>query len=413
MSPDQLHARLRSYLEAQLPAYLDLLRQMVAINSFTANPAGVNALGRLTADAFAELGFTAQAIQAANQAYGKHLVLTRPGRSGRKIGLVSHLDTVFPAAEEARHNFVWRKEGNRIYGPGTVDIKGGTVMIYMLLAALRAVAPDAFDAVTWVVLLNAAEEDLTPDFGDLCRQQLAGETLACLVFEAGAVRRGKKFALVVARKGRATYRVEVEGRAAHPGSAHENGANAIVQLAHIIQAIDSFTDYERDLTFNVGTAAGGTVLNRVPDYAVASVEMRAFSTEVFEDGLGKMLALNGRSDVKSANGDYACQVSIELLNQTAPWPRNPATDHLFRLWQAAAVALDFHLMTEERGGLSDGNLTWAHIPTIDGLGPAGGNAHCAERSPDGRKDQEYVLIPSLVPKALLNAVAVLNLIGGR
>jgi glutamate carboxypeptidase len=65
---------------------------------------------------------------------------------------------------------------------------------------------------------------------------------------------------------------------------------------------------------------------------------------------------------------------------------------------------------EQRGGLSDGNLLWERFPTLDGLGPAGNNAHCSERSPDGSKDQEYVLVGSFVPKALLNALAIMRLV---
>ena len=66
---------------------------------------------------------------------------------------------------------------------------------------------------------------------------------------------------------------------------------------------------------------------------------------------------------------------------------------------------------EARGGLSDGNWTWQRFPTLDGLGPTGANPHCSERSPDGSKDQEYVLVPSFVPKALLNTTAILKLVG--
>jgi glutamate carboxypeptidase len=141
----QLHQPIEQYLTANLPAYLDLLQSMVAINSFTANPAGVNALGELTARAFANLGFTAETVQSVNPNYGKHLILTRNGRTGRKIGLVSHLDTVFPEAEEQANDFRWRPEsgpaGERIYGPGTVDIKGGTVLIYMVLMPCAGLLP--------------------------------------------------------------------------------------------------------------------------------------------------------------------------------------------------------------------------------------------------------------------------------
>jgi glutamate carboxypeptidase len=217
---------------------------------------------------------------------------------------------------------------------------------------------------------------------------------------------------VVARKGRAIYRVTAEGRAAHAGTAHQQGANAIVQLADAVRQIEGFTDYQRDLTFNVGTLAGGSVVNRVPHFASASVEMRAFSKEVFEDGLARMKALpKVAENVESANGDYRCRLEIEVVKETGPWPRNPKTDHLLSIWQAAGRDLGIRVWPEERGGLSDGNYFWDKLPVLDGLGPGGGNAHCSERSEDGSKEQEYVRRDSFVPKALLNTVAICKLLG--
>jgi hypothetical protein len=76
----------REYFEENMPSYLALLRQMVRINSFTVNPAGVNKLGEVTAVAFEELGFESETIQSDKPHYGKHVVLTRYGKSGRQIG---------------------------------------------------------------------------------------------------------------------------------------------------------------------------------------------------------------------------------------------------------------------------------------------------------------------------------------
>ncbi len=409
-----LSEKIKSYLQQNLPQYLDLLQQMVTINSFTANPAGVNELGQLTAATFAPLGFTAETVQSTSPLYGRHLILTRHGRphAGRpapKIGLVSHLDTVFPADEERSNDFSWRVEGDRIYGPGTVDIKGGTIMLYMILAALRALAPEEFESVTWVILLDATEETGGEDFGRICVQRLSGKALGCLIFEPGSWS-GDQARIVVARKGMVVYRIEVEGKAAHAGSSHPKGANAVLQMADVITRVCRLTDYERDLTFNVGTVAGGTVINRVPHFAAASVEMRAFQMDVYEEGIADMLALNDLSTVSTANGDFACRVKTKVLNQVLPWPRNSATDNLFSLWSETAASLGYQAVPEERAGLSDGNYFWNELPTIDGLGPAGGNAHCSERTPDGRKDQEYVLASSFVPKAHLNTLAILRLL---
>ncbi|HUM71952.1 MAG TPA: M20/M25/M40 family metallo-hydrolase, partial [Chloroflexota bacterium] len=137
MPEAQLIEQIKNYLQTHEAEYLALLEQMVNINSFSANPQGVNALGEVTAVAFSRLGFNAETIQAENPLYGRHLWLTRHGRSHHQIVLISHLDTVFPAEEEERHDFHWRRVQRRIYGPGAIDIKGGTVLIYMLLDALQ------------------------------------------------------------------------------------------------------------------------------------------------------------------------------------------------------------------------------------------------------------------------------------
>jgi glutamate carboxypeptidase len=413
------HELIQGFLQDNLPTYIEILHRMVDINSFTSNAAGVNRLAQLTSNVFSQLDFNSEYVQSANPDYGNHLFLTRtihrpPGQgtvttsfSNPVIALISHLDTVFSPEEEVSNNFTWRPEGDRLYGPGTVDIKGGTVMIYMVLDALRTIAPQVFDSITWIIALDASEEVLSDDFGRLLLSRLPPETLACLVFESGTYN-GGAFPLVVARKGRATFKVTAEGRSAHAGNAHTQGANAIVQLAHTVQQIAAFTDYSQQITFNVGTVNGGSVINRVPHNAQAEVEMRAFSPEVFRSGYERMLSLNGSSQVSSNNG-FPCRVSVSLINETAPWPPNAGTERLYNLWTQTANRIGWQTLPEERGGLSDGNLLWEHIPTLDGLGPSGANAHCSERSPDGNKDQEYAQLSSFVPKAVLNSLALLAL----
>lgn len=403
-------AALEQYLNDQLPAALELLREMVGINSFTGNPQGVNRLARFTAESFAPLGFSAEYVPSTNAEFGNHLVLTKPGRSAKSIAMVSHLDTVFPPEEEERNDFHWQSEGDRIYGPGTQDIKGGTAMMWLVLSGLRAHAPKVFEGVTWKLFWNSSEEQYSPDFGDVCRTRFEKGTLGALVFEAEG-RLGKESLMVVARKGRATWRVKVEGRASHAGGKHNQGANAIVQLGRTIQRIAALTDYSRELTFNVGTISGGTVLNRVPHEAVAEGEYRAFTPGAYALGKECLLALAGPGDVRSPADKYACQIHIEILTESRPWPRNPATDRLYQFWKKAGEELGMAVNLQERGGLSDGNLIWDAVPTLDGLGPWGDNDHCSERSADGSKVPEYVEVSSFVPKALLNTVAILKLVG--
>src|SRR5258706_2854064 len=96
---------LTKFVESQMPAALEMLRQMVGINSYTGNRDGVNQLGRFTAECFSPLAFTAEFVPSKNPAWGDHLVLTRRGRSGRAVALGSHLDTVFHPQQEARIQF--------------------------------------------------------------------------------------------------------------------------------------------------------------------------------------------------------------------------------------------------------------------------------------------------------------------
>src|SRR6516162_8684136 len=201
---------LKNYLETQLPTALDWLRRMVGINSYTGNPEGVNRLARLTAECFAPLGFAPEFVPAANPEYGNHLVLTRAGKSAKTIAMVSHLDTVFPPEEELRNNFHWQPEGDRIYGPGTQDIKGGTAMMWLVLSALRTHAAKVFEDMTWKLFWNSAEERFSPDFGVVCRSRCENSALAALVFEAEG-RLGQEHLVVIARKGRAAWRVTVSG----------------------------------------------------------------------------------------------------------------------------------------------------------------------------------------------------------
>jgi glutamate carboxypeptidase len=137
--------------------------------------------------------------------------------------------------------------------------------------------------------------------------------------------------------------------------------------------------------------------------------MRAFSPGVFEEGFQRITALNGISVISSTDG-FNCQISVRPVYQTSPWPRNEQTDRLLSLWKDTGFELGMHVSEEERGGLSDGNFIWKHFPTLDGLGPTGNNAHCSERSPNGNKDQEYVLATSFVPKALMNILAIQRLV---
>lgn len=396
------------FLSDSLPGYLRVLSDMIAINSHTMNAAGVNRLCDYTRAVFEKRGFTGRKISSVYKGCGNHLLLSRAGTSPEKIGCVSHLDTVFTAEEEVRNGFVFRIAGDRIYGPGANDIKGGTAVMLMMIDALRRFAPDAFERFSWELLFDATEETESDDFGAIAREALGTTGRACLVFESGE-HAENEFILTAARKGRAVMRVTTSGKSAHAGSDHARGASAILQMADLLPKLEALTDYAAGLTCTVGTVEGGTALNRVPDSCDAGMEIRAFDPAVLSGAVEKALSYNGYSTVGSADGSFRCVARVELLRTNPSWPMNPGTGSLVAAWSRAAAVMGKGILAAPRGGISDGNLLWDTLPVIDGLGPAGDNCHCAESTADGLKEQEYALMSSFVPKAVLSALALCEL----
>lgn len=397
-------------LETHVPATLRFLKDLVEINSYTGNPTGVKANAERIIRQFAPLGFLASRVPCAEPGTGDHLILDSGG-TGPVIACISHLDTVFSPVEEARNHFHWKEEGTRIYGPGVYDIKGGTAMIWLLLATLKSTEPDLFQKARWILLWNAAEERLVPDFAGVCLKTLPANTRCCLVFE-GDNRSEAGFTVTPARKGRGTFRIRVSGRGAHAGSRHREGANAIRQIARVVEQVEALTDESREVTVNVGIIRGGSEVNRVPHEAELLLEVRTYEEETYAAVRETLLALNGPGSVAAQSDGFACQIQVEVESEINPWPPNAGSDELAALWKQAAADCGWELENEKRGGISDGNGTWKHFPTLDGLGPRGGNHHSSERSPDDSKLPEFLDSSSLLPKAAINYQALKKLIEG-
>lgn len=399
--------QLRHQAEALLPEALDWLQRMVAINSFTSNAPGVDELGELTATCFAPLGFTTQFVDSAEPSYGRHLFLRRRPRlapASPPVVLVTHLDTVFPPEEETRNDFRWLEEGDRIYGPGTVDNKGGTVLIWMMLRMLRHSMPDLFDQTHWVIAANSAEEVIGADFANRTREICEGQARAVLVFEGGP-RQESDYHVVTSRKGRMEYRITCTGRGAHAGSSHAEGINAVVELSRLLPKVAALSNPAHELTVNVANVHGGTVLNRVPHQAVAELEMRAFEPAVLAEAANALEAFAGMTE-------GGAHMSVECMGRTHAWPGGGETARLVHFWQEAAARLGLRAVPMRRGGLSDANYLCDLGPTLDAMGPAGGNAHCSERTPDGSKMPEFVERSSFIPKAVMNVLALEKWLAG-
>jgi glutamate carboxypeptidase len=404
--------QLLAVLNTKLPDALARLKHWVRISSHTLDVAGVEVLALQVAKDFERLGFAATRLRSTDPRYADHWILERKGcqARGQSVACVSHLDTVFSEEERVRNAFEWSEDGNRIYGPGTVDIKGGTAMLYLMLDALLEMDPDFVEQVDWRFFLNSSEEVLNPEFAEVVRPYMNAQTRACLVFEADEACAIEQCGLVNQRKGRMTYRVTASGLGAHAGSAHHEGVNAIALLAPIIQEIESWTDYDKGLTFNVGVIRGGEGRNRVAQHVTLEGEMRAFDKEAFTHGKSMLMALAGAAHVTVAGNERSGCLELEILQEDAAWSANAGSQSIVDVWHAAGAELGIEVYGTSRGGLSDGNRFWELYPTVDGLGPSGGNLHASERCERTGKLPEYVNRDSFVPKALLNCFAIKRLL---
>jgi glutamate carboxypeptidase len=361
-----------SWLTAQRGAMEALLERLVAVNSFTENRAGVQAVANLVAGQLRTLGIAVELRPSAR--FGPHLLFTGPA-NGAPVFLLGHTDTVFaPGTFEG-----FRRDGSRAVGPGVFDMKGGiVVMLFGLVAGKRA---GLLERVPVKGILVADEEVGSPESQPLIRAHATG-ALCALGFESG--RPGDL--LVTRRKGVGSLHAEARGVAAHAGNEHEKGKNAIWSIARFIDRAQALTDYARGRTVSVGLVSGGTTKNTVPAEARCEVDLRF---ETVEDGRALAEAVEAISADAAVPG-----TTLEIA-------RGAWRDPLERTQASSALAKEYGDCQRESGlgqgesplvgGGSDACTTGAAgIPSIDGLGPRGKGFHTTG---------EEVDLSTLVPKA--------------
>lgn len=383
--------------------YFELLEKCVGINSYTYNVSGINTMGQVYAELYRSLGFDSSFSQSGVESCGKHVISIKKGKSPKNILLVSHIDTVYSETVEKQEDHYWKQEGNIIYGPGTVDIKGGSIMIYLFLKALKAQEPTLFETFTWKIIHNATEEIAALDFKDLLVKQVDNNSLACLVYEGSCKdKESLEPILLRSRKGSLTFEIKTIGRAAH-SSTLQNGANAIREMSRLIEKIESQTDFDRGMTFSVGLINGGTASNTVPDLCTCKFNVRVKTVSDFEYVKRFVDELNGSGTVKSVKDQWSCHVHTKLVGCYPPWPTIKEHDWLVEMVQAACAEGGRHLHVRDMGaGASDGNNIWEFLPVVDMLGPVGGNHHCPTNKPSEGKLPEFIDRNSIVPQAAMN-----------
>jgi glutamate carboxypeptidase len=358
-------------------ALLDLTRQLVAAESPSDEKSAVDACVALVASRARALGGRVKLHK--QRAFGNVLEARfgpRTTNPKNRILLLGHLDTVWPLGTLKTMPCVL--SAGRLHGPGTLDMKTG---VAMALTALEMLAETRSLQKEIILLLNPDEEVGSPVSRPIT-EKLAQQCGAVLVLEPA-----QGLALKTARKGTGNWRICVRGVAAHAGVDFQKGANALLELARIIETVSNWTDLKRGLTVSVGVAAGGTKMNVVPDHAWAEVDVRIARKADGPRIERKFAALKPK--------DKRCSLELTGGINRPPMERLRGTVRLFKQAQAIATELGFALDEAATGGASDGNFTAAlGIPTLDGLGAVGDGAHARHES---------VIVEHLAPRTALLA----------
>jgi len=382
-------------------AMLAQVQAWSAVNTGTANLAGLASQAAMLAEAFAALpGEVAlvdpapvTAIAADGSAFekphGQHLVVRVRPQANRRILLTGHMDTVFPADHPFQHQR-WL-DGETLNGPGVADMKGGiAVMLHALLAFEETAAASGLG---YDVLINSDEETGSLASSALIAELAAGK-LAALTYEPAALPDGT---LAHERGGTGNYSITFTGKSAHAGRNPHEGRNAIVAAADLILRLKALESAE--ITINPAKLEGGAANNVVPDHAVLRFNVRPKSTtaaEAFDSDLNALLR------------------SIEATHEVAthrhggvtrpPKKVDARAQALFDLVRQCGAELGQTIRWQSSGGVCDGNnIAACGVPVVDTMGVRGGAIH----SPD-----EYLIVPSLAERAALSARVIERLAKG-
>jgi len=362
-------------------------RQLVLVESPSDNKAAVDACLALAAARGKELGAR---VKIHRQTGCANVIELRFGPraknkdTARPILLLGHLDTVWPLG--TLQAMPCRLRAGRLWGPGTLDMKAGVAMAFTAIEMLT----EADLLRREIVLLLNGDEEIGSTVSRPITEKLAKTCSSVYVLEPA-----QGLAYKTARKGIGNWRVDVKGIAAHAGVDFEKGANAIRELAHVIEKVSGWTELNRGLTVSVGVAGGGTRTNVIPAHAWAEVEARIVR----------------RADGPRIERKFAALKSLKLTNPRCtltvtggvnrpPMERSRGTVRLFRKAQTLAHELGFTLNEASTGGGSDGNFTAAlGIPTLDGMGAVGEGAHA---------QHESVIVDHIAPRTALLAAMLIS-----
>ncbi len=374
-------AGLLEWLQGRELEMVDLLRQMVLLESPSTVPETQGPVFDVLARELESVGFEVRRLSG-SETGGQLYARPEPRQRGRPAQvIVGHVDTVWPVGTLETMPFM-HDEG-RVRGPGVFDMKGGLVQMVFALRALREL--DLEPQVTPVVFVNSDEEVGSFESENRIRH-LARRTVRALVLEPGLEPEGK---LKTTRRGGGRFEVKVTGKSAHTGLAPGEGASAIHELSHLVQALYRLSDMERGITVNVGEIRGGTRPNVVASEASAVVDVR-----VRTQADGRWLEEQIRQVEERIRSTPGTTARIRGAVDRPPMEPTPPNRRLWHAAREVGRSLGLELGEGMSGGGSDGNTTSLFTATLDGLGAVGDGAHALH---------EYLEVDQMVERAALLA----------
>ncbi len=379
---------LRAAISADLPAYLADLERLVNIDCGSYTPDGVDTVGRWVTEFLTELGATVETRPDPAGRLGATVIATFEGRAGGpRTLLIGHMDTVFDAGTAAERPF--RMEDGVAYGPGVTDMKSGLLAgLYALKAIITERGGLPFER---LVFIANPDEEIGSPTSTTHIEAIAPEMDVTLVLECARANGD----IVSARKGILDLRITVHGRAAHAGVEPEKGRSAILEAARIIEDLHDLNGRRPGVTVNVGAISGGTRPNVVAERCSLEVDVRAVTREALETAEAEIRRIAETTVIPDVTVDFA------PMARWWPMEKLERSGRLVDHARSVAEALGFDVADTSTGGASDANTTAGlGIPSLDGLGPIGGNDHAPA---------EYLDLDSVVPRTTLLAGLLLTI----
>ena len=337
--------------------FVDFISQLVLEESPSTEPETQSGIRAILTETLSDVGLDVEHIP--GRASGGHLLARSPGAADGAQLLVGHMDTVWPVG--TLREMPVRVADGRLSGPGAFDMKTGLAIGVFALRALRDLGLDA--GVQPAFFINSDEEIGSPESEPLIRDLARGASRA-FVLEPALGPGGR---LKTRRKGIGQYHVEVAGRSSHAGLAPEDGASAILELAHVIRRIDRLADPGTGTTMNVGLIEGGSRPNVVAASANCEVDVRVWTAAEAERIREGMVGLKPTVP--------GTRIAVTEVARRGPLERTPRNVALWERALRVADEIGLELAEGSAGGGSDGNLTSQYTATLDGLGAVGDGAH--------------------------------------